>query len=42
MGRAHVELPGDTGLVEHVECALHPLAVGLRPDEDPDDGVRHG
>ena len=40
--RAHLELVADARLVEHVRGALHPLAVGLRADEDPDErAVRH-
>ena len=39
--RAHLELVADAVLVELVERRLHPLAVGLRADEDADDGVSH-
>ena len=38
--RADVELVRDAALVELVERALHPLAVGLGADEDPDEGLR--
>ena len=39
--RAHLELPRDPARVELVERGLHPLAVGLRADEDPDDRLSH-
>ena len=35
--RAHLELVGDAARVELVERRLHPLAVGLRADEDADE-----
>ena len=37
VGRAHLELVRDPARVELVHRGLHPLAVGLGADEDPDD-----
>src|SRR5919198_1036099 len=37
MGRANLELVRDAAAFELVERGLHPLPVGLRPDEDPDE-----
>ena len=37
----HLELVGNAPRFELVERVLHPLAIGLRADDDADDGVRH-
>ena len=36
--REHLELEGNAALLEVVDRGLHALAVGLRADEDADEG----
>ena len=40
MRRSHLELARDPALLELAERRLHALAVGLRADEDADEGER--
>jgi hypothetical protein len=41
VGRPHLELPRDSARIELVERVLHPLTVGLGPDENADTRAVH-